>query len=259
MSWITCRSKQKLDSRITYLQTKHIFVFPGKIKKNHIKIIESFFSIQRGFIKPLNKNLMWWATLKRKWLCSVDFRKQSCSLTYQIQCFLVFECGGGKVDWLIDCSFFSCFPLKTLLLIRKRHCCRWLLRHARGCWGPIQTWILPDPHCVPLRHTRECWGHILPSPLTLHMGMWRTHSKPDPHGSPFSRLLRHTRWCRGPILNRILTVDVESLFLSRLFRHIRGGGGPIITRIHTGPHAATSYDTNGMRRTHSNPNPYGSG
>ena len=34
--------------------------------------------------------------------------------------------------------------------------------------------------------------------------MWRIYSTPDPHRSPISRLLRHTRGC-GPILTRILT------------------------------------------------------
>jgi hypothetical protein len=43
------------------------------------------------------------------------------------------------------------------------------------------------------------------SPLTTHKGMWKIYSYPDPHGSPFSRLLRHTRGCGGPILTRIHT------------------------------------------------------
>jgi hypothetical protein len=42
-------------------------VFPGKITKNSYKIIESFFQFfdgeiianKRGFIEPVNKNLMW--------------------------------------------------------------------------------------------------------------------------------------------------------------------------------------------------------
>ena len=38
-----------------------------------------------------------------------------------------------------------------------------------------------------------------------HKGMWRIYSNPDPHMSPISRLLRHTRECRGPFLTRILT------------------------------------------------------
>jgi hypothetical protein len=33
----------------------------------------------------------------------------------------------------------------------------------------------------------------LQSPLTTHKGMWRTYSNTDPHGSPISRLLRHSR------------------------------------------------------------------
>jgi hypothetical protein len=43
------------------------------------------------------------------------------------------------------------------------------------------------------------------SPLTTHKGMWRIYSNPDPHRSPFSRLLRHTMGFGGPIRTRILT------------------------------------------------------
>jgi hypothetical protein len=46
---------------------------------------------------------------------------------------------------------------------------------------------------------------LIQSPLMTHKGMWRTNSNQDPHGSPFIRLLRHTRECGGPILTRILT------------------------------------------------------
>jgi hypothetical protein len=42
------------------------------------------------------------------------------------------------------------------------------------------------------------------SPPTRHKGMWRIYSKPDPHDQ-FSRLLRHTMRCGGPILTQILT------------------------------------------------------
>jgi hypothetical protein len=35
--------------------------------------------------------------------------------------------------------------------------------------------------------------------------MWRIYYHPDPHGSPISRLLRHTLGWGGPILTRILT------------------------------------------------------
>jgi hypothetical protein len=41
-------------------------------------------------------------------------------------------------------------------------------------------------------------------PLTTHKGMWRIYSNPDSHGSPISRLLRHTRGCGGTILTLIL-------------------------------------------------------
>jgi hypothetical protein len=44
---------------------------------------------------------------------------------------------------------------------------RRLLRHTRGCGGPIVTRI-------PFQ-----------SPLMTHKGMWRTYSNPDPHGSFF--------------------------------------------------------------------------
>jgi hypothetical protein len=35
--------------------------------------------------------------------------------------------------------------------------------------------------------------------------VWRIYSNSDPHGSPFSRLLRHTGGYEGPILTQILT------------------------------------------------------
>jgi hypothetical protein len=44
--------------------------------------------------------------------------------------------------------------------------------------------------------------HPIQSPLTTHEGMCRIYSNADPHGSPISRLLRHTRGCGGPILTR---------------------------------------------------------
>jgi hypothetical protein len=43
------------------------------------------------------------------------------------------------------------------------------------------------------------------SALTKHDGIMRIYSNPDPHGFPFSRLLRHRRGCGGPILTQILT------------------------------------------------------
>jgi hypothetical protein len=48
--------------------------------------------------------------------------------------------------------------------------------------------------------------------------------------TPFRRLLRHTRGCRGFILTRILTGSP----ISCLLRHTRGCGGSILTRILTG-------------------------
>jgi hypothetical protein len=44
--------------------------------------------------------------------------------------------------------------------------------------------------------------------------MWRIYSNPDPHGSPFSRLLRHARGCWGPIHTQIPHGEV-SVWISR--------------------------------------------
>jgi hypothetical protein len=41
------------------------------------------------------------------------------------------------------------------------------------------------------------------SPLTTHKRVWRIYSNPYPHGSPFSRLLQHTRGCGGPRIGHI--------------------------------------------------------
>jgi hypothetical protein len=53
------------------------------------------------------------------------------------------------------------------------------------------------------------WSHqkdrLIQSPFMTHKGMWRIYSNQDHHRSSFSRLLPHTRGCRGPILTRILT------------------------------------------------------
>jgi hypothetical protein len=59
------------------------------------------------------------------------------------------------------------------------------------------------------------------SPLTTREGMWRIYSNPDPHGSLFRCLLRHTRGCGGPILARIL--------IHSPLRHTRGCGGTVQT------------------------------
>ena len=49
------------------------------------------------------------------------------------------------------------------------------------------------------------------------LGMWRIYSTPDPHRSPISRLLRHTRGCGGPILTRILTGSIPILIIRCAF------------------------------------------
>jgi hypothetical protein len=48
--------------------------------------------------------------------------------------------------------------------------------------GDAEELFLPRSSRVPIQ-----------SPLTTRKGMLRNYSYPDPHGSPFSRLLRHTR------------------------------------------------------------------
>jgi hypothetical protein len=97
-----------------------------------------------------------------------------------------------------------------------------LLRH-----GLIRR-TAPFSRLLHVRYTRGC-------------GVWRSYSNPDPHGFPFSRLLRHTRGCGGPILTLILTGphSVASY-------NTQGGvGGPILTWILMGPHSVASYNTQG--------------
>jgi hypothetical protein len=53
--------------------------------------------------------------------------------------------------------------------------------------------------CSPIRRTAPFCR------LTTHIGMCSIFSNPDPHGSQFSLLLRHTRGCGGPTLTRNLT------------------------------------------------------
>jgi hypothetical protein len=95
---------------------------------------------------------------------------------------------------------------------------------------------------------------------------WPLESSPIRRSPPFSRLLRHTRWCGWLILTWILTGphlvvfydmqgDAEVLLLpgsSRLrslfscpLRHTRAYWGPIRTWIFMDPHSVASYDTQG--------------
>jgi hypothetical protein len=53
----------------------------------------------------------------------------------------------------------------------------------------VPTWCDTGP---PFLRSHPMDGPIQ-SPLTTHKGMWRIYSNPDPHRSPFSRLLRHAR------------------------------------------------------------------
>jgi hypothetical protein len=106
-----------------------------------------------------------------------------------------------RIDWLIIYCFTS---HSRILHLYGDACCdtwpRFFRSHPKDC--PIQ------------------------SPLTTHKGVWRTYSNLDPHGSPFSRLLRHTRGCGGPILTRILMGHLEGAMQIKLhgrlwlsFRH----------------------------------------
>jgi hypothetical protein len=92
--------------------------------------------------------------------------------------------------------------------------------------GPILTQILMGRHSVTFYNMQRDAEDLfssrssrvpIQSILITRKGMLRTYSYPEPHGSPFSHLLRHTRGCWGPILTQSLT----------------------------GPHSVTSYDTQG--------------
>jgi hypothetical protein len=87
------------------------------------------------------------------------------------------------------------------------------LLHTRGCGESIPTRILTGPHSAASYGTQGDVENLfqpgfswvpVQSPLTTHKGMWRIYSNPDPDGSSFNRLLRHTRGCEGPILTRII-------------------------------------------------------
>jgi hypothetical protein len=82
--------------------------------------------------------------------------------------------------------------LKNFSLIWRRHHCRRKavklrpMLGARGLWaGRVLLYRVPCCDKGP--------QFFRSPPLTTHRGMWWTYSDPDPHGSPFSRLLRHTR------------------------------------------------------------------
>jgi hypothetical protein len=80
-------------------------------------------------------------------------------------------------------------PLKNILVIWRRHHCRWRLQNLGLCsalaLGPL---------------SREGYFRATPA-VTRDLVFFRLIRRT----APFSRLLRHTRGCGGPILTRILT------------------------------------------------------
>jgi hypothetical protein len=109
---------------------------------------------------------------------------------------------------LIDLRFYV--PLKNFSLTWRRHHCRWRVQNLGLCSALRafkQGGIFIVPHL--LWHGAQFFRSYpkdrpIQSPLMTHKEMWRTYSHLDSHGSPFSRLLRHARGCRGPILTLIL-------------------------------------------------------
>jgi hypothetical protein len=92
-----------------------------------------------------------------------------------------------SVDWLIDYLWFY-VPLKYFSLIWRRHHCRWKAAKFRPMLGAQGLWAGRDIYCATPTVTRG---------LGFSGLIRRT--------APFSRLLRHTRECGGPILTWILT------------------------------------------------------
>jgi hypothetical protein len=93
-----------------------------------------------------------------------------------------------------------------------------LVLQTRGCGGPILTRILTGLHTVTSYDTQgDVEDLFLPGssrvhiqyPRTTDKGIWGIYPYPDPHGSPSSHVVWHTRGCGGPILTRILT-DTQS-------------------------------------------------
>jgi hypothetical protein len=91
------------------------------------------------------------------------------------------------IDWLIDYSRFY-VPLKNISLIWRRHHCRWRAAKFRPMLGFQGLWVGRDLYRATPAVTRDL----------DFSGLIRM-------ATPFSRLLRHTRECGGPILTLILT------------------------------------------------------
>jgi hypothetical protein len=91
------------------------------------------------------------------------------------------------IDWLIDYLRFY-VPLKNFSLICRRHHCPRRAAKFRPMLGAQGLWAGKDLYRATPAVTRD---------LGFSGLIRRT--------APFSRLLRHTRGCRGSILTRILT------------------------------------------------------
>jgi hypothetical protein len=90
-------------------------------------------------------------------------------------------------DWLIDYLQFY-VPLKNFSLIWRHHHCRWRAAKFRPMLGAQGLWAGRDLYRATPAVTLD---------LDFSSLIRRT--------TPFSRLLRYTRGCGGPILTRILT------------------------------------------------------
>jgi hypothetical protein len=112
----------------------------------------------------------------------------------------------------------------VLHCIWKHHHCQWRAAKFRLMFGAQGLWAGRDLYCATPNVTCMMGPRlfrsfpkdrpILSPSLTSKM-MLSTYPKSDPHRSPFSRLLWHTRGCWRPVLTLILM----------------------------GPHSDTSYDT----------------
>jgi hypothetical protein len=98
-------------------------------------------------------------------------------------------------NWLIDYLLFY-VPLKNFSLMWRRHHYRWRAAKFMPMLGAQGLWPGKDLYRATPAETRG---------LSFSGLIWRT--------APFSRLLRHTRGCRGPILTRILTSVMRSIYL----------------------------------------------
>jgi hypothetical protein len=101
--------------------------------------------------------------------------------------------------------------LKNISLMWKHHHCRWRAAKFRPMFSTQGLWAGSDLYRATLlwhgpqffrSHSKDS---PIQSPLPTRMGMGRIYSNPDPHGSPISCLLQHTRGWGGPILSLILT------------------------------------------------------